>query len=68
MSDKSHRVDSRREYCLQWHAKSVREGYFLASRHMLRAALNFKRGGREASVACDYGFHNGALFWYHWGN
>lgn len=57
-----------RQYCLEWHAKSVRDGYFLAARHLLRRALKFKRGGRVASIAVGYGFCNGKLFWYHWGN
>lgn len=57
-----------RKYCLEWHAKSVRDGFFLAARHILRRALKFKRGGRAKSIAVSYGFHNGKLIWYHWGN
>ena len=57
-----------RRYCLKWHAKFVREGYFPAARHILRRALKFKRGGRVASLAVGYGFHNEILLWYHWGN
>lgn len=57
-----------RKYCLEWHAKSVREGYFLAARHILRAALRFRRGGREASIAQDYFFYCGKLASYYWGN
>ena len=57
-----------RRYCLEWHARSVREGYFLAARHMLRRALKFKRGGREKSLARDYFFYHGVLSSYHWGN
>ena len=29
---------SDREYCMEWHAKAGRGGYFLATRRMLRAA------------------------------
>jgi hypothetical protein len=57
-----------RKFCLEWYAWSVREGYFLAARLMLRNALKFRRGGRAKSLAVGYGFHNGKLLWYHWGN
>lgn len=57
-----------REDCLEWHAKAVRKGYFLAARALLRNALKFRRGGRAESLAVGYVFCNGKLLWYHWGN
>lgn len=57
-----------REYCMAWHRIAVRRGYFLAARHMLRSALNFRRHGRENSLAVGYFFSGGRLSWYHWGN
>lgn len=59
---------SDREYCLEWHAKSVRGGYFLAARHMLRAALRFRDGGRSSSLAHGYVFVDGKLVSYQYGN
>lgn len=57
-----------RKYCLEWRAKSVREGYFLAARHILRRALKFRRGGRVKSLARDYFWYRGMLSSYYWGN
>ena len=57
-----------RRYCLKWHAKSVRDGYFLAARHILRRALKFRRGGRVASFARGYFFYRGKIHSYYWGN
>lgn len=59
---------SDREYCLEWHAKAVRGGYFLAARRMLRAAIRFRPHGREASTAFDYYRYRGKLDWFQWGN
>lgn len=57
-----------RKYCLEWHAKSVRKGYFLAARYMLRSALKFRRGGRAKSLARGYFWCCGKLTSYYWGN
>ena len=59
---------SDREYCMEWHAKAVRRGCFLAARRMLRAALRFRPHGREASTAFDYYRYRGKLDWFQWGN
>lgn len=59
---------SDREYCLEWHAKAIRGGYFLAARRMLRAAIRFRPHGREASAAFDYYRYHGKLDWFQWGN
>ena len=57
-----------REYCMEWHAKAVRGGYFLAARRMLRAALRFRPGGRQASFEWDYFINGGKLDWFQFGN
>jgi hypothetical protein len=57
-----------RKYCLEWHAKSVRDGFFFAARHMLRSALKFRRGGRTESLAREYFWRRGKLTSYYWGN
>ena len=57
-----------RKFCLEWHAKSVREGYFLVARYMLRKALKFRRGCRGKSRAYGYLWFNCKLASYQWGN
>ena len=57
-----------RKYCLEWHAKFVREGYFLAARHILRRTLKFRRGGRVKSLARGYFWCCGKLTSCYWGN
>ena len=59
---------SDREYCLEWHSKAVRGGYFLVARRMLRAAIRFRPHGRERSTAFDYYRYRGKLDWFQWGN
>lgn len=59
---------SDREYCMEWHAKAVRLGYFLAARRMLRAALRFRPGCRQASFEWDYFINGGKLDWFQFGN
>ena len=59
---------SDREYCMEWHAKAVRWGYFLVARRMLRAALRFRPGGRQASFEWDYFINGGKLDWFQFGN
>lgn len=57
-----------RTYCLENHAIAVRDGYFLAARHMLRRALRFKQGCRKRSRAYGYLRFNGKLVSYQYGN
>lgn len=59
---------SDREYCLQMHAMAVRGGYFLAARRILRAALRFRPGGRQASFEWEYFINGGKLDWFQYGN
>lgn len=59
---------SDREYCMEWHAKAVRCGCFLAARRMLRAALRFRPGGRQASFEWEYFINGGKLDWFQCGN
>lgn len=59
---------SDREYCMEWHAKAVRRGYFLVARRMLMAALRFRPGGRQASFEWGYFINCGKLDWFQFGN
>ena len=59
---------SDREYCMEWHAKAVGNGLFLAARRILRAALRFRPGGRQASFEWEYFINGGKLDWVQYGN
>ena len=57
-----------RAYCLRWYGKAIEWGYFHVARRMLRAALRFRPGGRQASFEWDYFINGGKLDWFQYGN